>query len=138
MPSGSSPVGNGAPVTVPAPHGGVASTAASRAADRVERLSYLLDESIRVPGTGMRIGLDGLIGLIPGVGDAASALVSLYLVAEAHRAGATSGLIVRMLGNVAVDGIVGSIPLLGDLFDFGFKANRRNMKLLRQHLDRQR
>lgn len=104
----------------------------------LERIAALMDERFRIPGTGFRVGLDGLLGLIPGVGDAATALVSLYLLHQAHRLGARGPLLARMVGNVAVDALLGSVPVVGDLFDFGFKANRRNVELLRRHLQRVR
>lgn len=103
------------------------------AIERLERLAFWLDERFRVPGTNWRIGLDGLLGLVPGVGDTATALLSLYLVLEAKRLGVPNGLILRMLANVGLDAAVGSLPLFGDLFDFAFKANRRNLRLLRRH-----
>ncbi|WP_241505817.1 DUF4112 domain-containing protein [Parahaliea mediterranea] len=99
------------------------------------RLAWLLDDAIRVPFTSYRIGLDGLIGLIPGVGDAAGAMMSLYIVARAARLGAGPGLLLRMLGNVALESLCGLVPVLGDLFDFAFKANRRNVALLEGHLN---
>jgi hypothetical protein len=112
--------------------------AASADADlaRLDRLARLLDSSLRVPGTGIRLGLDSLIGLVPGVGDAAALLVSAYIVAEARRHGASKGLILRMLGNVAIDSTVGAIPVLGDAFDIFWRANQRNLRLLRAHLER--
>ena len=106
--------------------------------ERVERLAYWLDERFQIPGTNMRVGLDGLIGLVPGIGDTATMLMSLYLVYEAKRVGAPGGLIFRMLMNVGVDSLVGAVPLVGDLFDFGFKANRKNLRLLRRYLEKQR
>lgn len=104
--------------------------------DRLDRYARLLDSLVPIPGTGLHIGVDSVLGLLPGVGDGISTLMSLYIVGKARALGAPSGLIVRMLGNVLVDGVVGSIPLLGDLFDFAFKANRRNVALLRQRLER--
>jgi hypothetical protein len=101
---------------------------------RLEWLAHLLDSRWRIPGTGVRFGLDGVASLFPLVGDSATALVSLYLLAEARRQGARRGLLVRMAGNVALDWAVGSIPILGTLFDIGFKANKRNLALLRRHL----
>jgi len=101
---------------------------------RLEQLARAMDSLFALPGTSFRIGLDGIIGLIPGVGDAASAGIALYLVYAAHRIGAPKTLIARMLWNVGIDTVAGSVPLVGDVFDFAFKANRRNMDLLRQHL----
>ena len=102
---------------------------------RLETVAYWLDERFRIPGTNIRVGLDGIAGLIPGVGDAATTLISLYIVAEAYRIGLPGRAIARMLGNVGLDFAVGSIPLLGDVFDIAFKANRRNLRLLLRHLD---
>ena len=105
---------------------------------RLERLTFLLDEAIRVPGTKWRIGLDGIAGFIPGVGDSITGLIALYPVLEAWRLGAPAGLLARMLLNVGIDTAVGSVPVLGDLFDLTFKSNRRNIELLRRHLHRER
>ena len=112
---------------------GVANTEDSRI-ERLQRLARLLDSQFEVPGTGIRVGLDGLLGLIPGIGDTAAALLSLYIVVEGHRMGLPKHVLARMLGNVATDYVVGSIPLLGDIFDIAFKANRRNLDLMMRHL----
>ncbi len=98
-------------------------------ARRLQQLSRLMDSSIRLPG-GFRIGWDAIIGLIPGVGDVAGAGVSAYIVFGAARLGVPKRIIVRMLANVAVESVVGAIPLVGDIFDMTFKANMRNMRLL--------
>ncbi|HEU0055086.1 MAG TPA: DUF4112 domain-containing protein [Longimicrobium sp.] len=103
---------------------------------RVERLAYLLDDSIPVPGTGRRFGVDAVIGLVPGFGDAAGALLSAYIVLEAARLGTPFAVLLRMVLNVAVESVVGAVPLLGDLFDAGWKANARNVRLLRRAVDR--
>lgn len=110
----------------------------ARALRALEHLASLLDDRFAIPGTPYRIGLDGLIGLIPGVGDAATGLIGLYIVYQARRHGAPGWLIARMLGNLALDTAVGSIPLLGDVFDVGFKSHRRNVRLLLDHLRRAR
>jgi len=115
-----------------------AEAAAGRALRRLDRLAHLMDGAFRVPGTRWRFGLDGLLGFLPGAGDSATALVSLYVLVEAWRLGAPPGLVLRMLGNVGLDWAVGSVPLVGDVFDLAFKANRRNLALLRGHLDRPR
>jgi hypothetical protein len=100
----------------------------------VERLVFLLDQAIGIPGTRWRIGLDGIAGLLfPGAGDAAGALVSAALVLLAARQGVPRVVVGRMVFNVALDALVGAIPLLGDLFDFGWKANTRNLRLLERH-----
>lgn len=102
-------------------------------AKRLRRLAWLLDNSIPLPG-GYRIGLDGLIGLVPGIGDAAGALVSSYMVVEAGRLGASKALLLRMAFNVLLETLVGAIPFAGDLFDFVYKANLRNLRLLEGHV----
>ena len=90
----------------------------------------MFDEAVRVPGTPLRVGLDALLGLVPGVGDAVSGLVALYGMWVGARLGAPAAVLLRMLFNVAVDAGVGAIPIAGDLFDLGWKANRRNLELL--------
>jgi uncharacterized protein DUF4112 len=101
---------------------------------RLESIADLLDSRFRIPGTDIRFGLDALLGLIPGIGDGVSLLPALYLMMEAKKLGASKFLLTRMAMNVGIDWLVGSIPLLGDIFDVGFKANRRNIKLLRDTL----
>ncbi|HLU07746.1 MAG TPA: DUF4112 domain-containing protein [Woeseiaceae bacterium] len=101
---------------------------------RLKTIAYLMDESIRLPG-GYRIGWDGIIGLVPGIGDVAGLAVSAYIIAESARLGASKSVLLRMSANAAIDAILGAIPVLGDLFDFTFKANRRNLHLLQSQLD---
>jgi hypothetical protein len=108
---------------------------AERVLRRLEALGSLLDSRFRLPG-GFRFGLDPLIGLVPGVGDGISAILSLYIVLEAYRLGASRGALARMLLNVGLDLGVGIIPIIGDVADFAFKSNRRNLDLLRRHLGR--
>lgn len=105
---------------------------------RIQRLADLLDNRFRLPLVGGRIGLDGLLGLVPGVGDVASALISGYLVLEAYRGGARKRVLTRMAWNVVLDGTLGAVPIAGDLFDFAFKANRRNARLAEAELRRGR
>jgi hypothetical protein len=108
------------------------------AADRLSgarALAHILDDGVRLPGLGVRFGLDAVIGLVPGLGDFAGAILSSYVVVLAARLGAPTSVILRMIGNVAVDTIGGSIPLLGDLFDVGWKANLRNVALLDRWID---
>lgn len=112
------------------------STDATARLARLRWVARLMDSSFGLPGTRFRLGLDSLFGLAPVAGDAASALVSLYVVWEARRLGAPTALIARMLGNVAADTLGGSVPLLGDLFDAAFKSNLRNLALLEDWLQR--
>jgi hypothetical protein len=106
------------------------------AVHRIERLAHWLDDRYRVPGTGFRVGLDGIIGLIPGVGDVATSLLSAYIIYEARRLGVPRSVLVAMLGNLGIDFVVGAVPLVGDVFDIGWKANRRNVRMLLRHLER--
>jgi hypothetical protein len=103
---------------------------------RLDALASLLDTAILIPGTNVRFGLDALIGLMPGIGDMVTTLLSLYIVKEARALGAPRPVILRMLGNVALDGVLGAVPLAGDVFDVMWRANRRNMSLLRGWLER--
>lgn len=105
---------------------------------RLEALAKLLDVAFIVPGTRVRYGIDGLIGLIPVVGDIITTAIALWIVREARALGAPWHLTARMLGNVAVDGVVGIVPVVGDAFDVAFKANMRNIRMLRRWIDRQR
>jgi hypothetical protein len=101
---------------------------------RLDRYAWILDSLLRLPG-GIRIGLDGIIGLVPGLGDAVSALLSAYIVIEAYRLGASRSVLARMSANIFMETVIGSIPLLGDAFDIAFKANVRNASLLRRYLE---
>ena len=96
-------------------------------------LARVLDSAIGIPGTRLRVGLDSILGLIPGGGDVAAAALSGYIVLTAARRGVPKAVIARMLVNVLVDTAVGSIPVLGDLFDVAFKANQKNVALLERH-----
>jgi len=109
---------------------------ASDAVAEARRIAWLLDEAVRLPG-GMRFGLDGVLGLIPGIGDLLGLLASGRIVNIARRQGVPPGVLVRMAGNIGIDALIGAIPIAGDLFDFGFKANARNVELLEQSLRRQ-
>lgn len=102
--------------------------------ERMRRLARVWDAGIRVPGTRWAIGLDPLIGLLPGLGDAAGAAVASYVLVQSARCGASRAVLVRMVGNIAIDALVGSLPLVGDLFDAGWKANLRNVTLLERYL----
>lgn len=104
---------------------------------RIDALSKLLDVAFVVPGTKIRYGIDGLIGLVPIFGDILTTAISLWIVREARALGAPKYLVARMLGNVAVDGVVGLVPFAGDAFDVMFRANMRNMRMLKRWMDKQ-
>lgn len=108
---------------------------AVRDATRVRALARLMDSAVRVPGTNVRLGLDAVLGLVPGAGDLATAAASVYIVTSAARLGVPRSVLVRMLVNVGADVAIGSIPLLGDLFDVAWRANTRNAALLDAHLE---
>ena len=101
---------------------------------RLQTLSRLLDSSIPLPG-GYRIGLDGLLGLIPGFGDIAGGIASSYIIIEAARLGASTSTLLHMVFNVLLESIIGLIPFLGDLFDFVWKANEKNTALMEKQLN---
>lgn len=101
---------------------------------RLNRFAEVLDEAFEIPGTNYRIGLDGLIGMIPGLGDTATALIASYLLFEGYRLNVPRSVLMRMAANIGIDWAVGSIPIAGDIFDVAFKANRRNVRLLLDHL----
>jgi hypothetical protein len=101
-------------------------------ATELRRLAWLLDDAIRLPG-GFRIGLDGIVGLVPGIGDVLGLGASAYIVIRAKGLGVPRIVLTRMIGNVVLESVIGVIPVLGDLFDFAFKANRRNLALMEQY-----
>jgi len=103
-------------------------------AKNLEWLAKLMDSQFRFPGTNVRFGLDALLGLIPGVGDFASFIISGMMLSVLAKNGASGYVLARMTLNILLDALIGSIPVLGDLFDVGFKANQRNLKLMREHL----
>jgi hypothetical protein len=100
----------------------------------LRRFVRLLDDGFRIPIIGYRVGLEPLLGLIPFVGDVTGFALSGYLIFRASRLGAPRSLISKMLMNALIDTVIGSIPVLGDIFDFVWKANRRNLELFEQHL----
>lgn len=104
---------------------------------RLDALAKLLDVAFILPGTNIRYGIDGLIGLIPVVGDIITTAISLWLVREARALGAPWHITTRMLANVALDGVVGIVPLVGDAFDVMFRANVRNVRMLKRWMDKQ-
>ncbi len=106
------------------PHGGIASD------ENLDLLSHLLDDFVRIPGTSIRFGLDGVVGLIPGVGDLLGGLASTVIILAAWARGVPKVVLLRMVANVGVEVVVGAIPVLGDAFDIAWRANRRNYALL--------
>ena len=103
---------------------------------RLEALARLMDGAFVLPGTTVRFGLDGIVGLVPVAGDMIAGLVSVYLIWEARQLGAPSWLIARMMANAFLDTAVGAIPVVGDAFDVLFRANMKNMALLRRHMEK--
>jgi hypothetical protein len=106
------------------------------AIDRIDRLATLLDVAFLIPGTKVRFGVEALLRLAPGIGDAAASALSLYLIYEAYKLDVPATLLARMLGNVVLEAVVGAVPVAGDAFDVLFRANRRNVTLLRRHFAR--
>lgn len=97
-------------------------------------LTRALDGAVTIPGTGIRVGLDPIIGLLPVVGDWIGGLLSAYIIVRAAGLGASLATLLRMLGNLGLDLLVGSVPVLGDIFDVGFRANERNLALIEGHM----
>jgi hypothetical protein len=111
---------------------------AKRAAiERLDKLARLFDTAFLLPGTNVRFGIEAVMRLVPGIGDAAASALSCWLLYEAYRLDVPKPIFARMVTNVAIEGIAGAVPLIGDLFDVGFRANRRNVKLLRDHFERE-
>jgi hypothetical protein len=103
------------------------------ALDRLDRLATVFDTAFLLPGTNVRFGVESLLRLVPGIGDAAASALSCYLLYEAHRLGVPRTLFARMVANVILEGAIGAVPFAGDAFDVMFRANRRNVALLREH-----
>ena len=103
---------------------------------RLEVLAKMLDSAIRIPGTGIVLGVDAVLGIVPVVGDAISAAIGSYIIWEARRLGAPRWLVARMAMNTTLDTLVGSIPVVGDVFDVAFKSNLKNVALLKRHAEK--
>ena len=101
---------------------------------RARAVARALDSAIGIPGTKFRVGLDPLLGLVPGLGDVAGAALSGYIVLTGIKLGVSRTVVLRMLANVGMDTVAGSVPLLGDIFDAGWKANNRNVALIERHV----
>ena len=106
------------------------------ALDRLDMLATAFDTAFILPGTNVRFGIESLLRLVPGVGDAIASVLSCYLLYEASRLGVPRLLLARMAANVALEGLIGTVPVAGDAFDVFFRANRRNVALLRKHFAR--
>lgn len=102
--------------------------------ERVRFFARVMDSYVHLPG-GYTVGIEGIVGLVPGIGDAVGSLLSLYIPYEAYRLNAPDHVILKMLGNVAIDALFGAVPVLGDLFDIAWKANLRNVALLEEWLE---
>jgi uncharacterized protein DUF4112 len=101
---------------------------------RIEALARIMDSVVAIPGTNVRLGADAVIGLVPFVGDILSSLISTYIIWEARQLGVSRFTIARMIGNTAIDTVVGLVPFAGDAFDVVFRANMKNLALLKAHL----
>ncbi|KAB0680810.1 DUF4112 domain-containing protein [Aureimonas leprariae] len=104
-----------------------------RRVQRIARIARLMDTAVHVPFVGVRFGLDSVIGLVPGIGDAAGGLVGLYIINEARKLGMPKQKLLKMVANVALDAAVGSVPVAGDVFDVYFKSHRRNAQMVLDH-----
>ena len=103
---------------------------------RVETLEILLERAFVIPGINRPVGLDAIVGLVPVVGDIIAATMGAYLIWEARNLGMPKWKIWRMVGNLGVDTALGAVPLVGDAFDFFFRSNTRNLKIIKKHLDK--
>ena len=112
------------------------STRDARSHARLEAIANLLDSRWRIPGTGIRFGADALLSLLPGLGPVVSTAISAYLIWASRRLGVSTGTVLRMIGNVGLDALISAVPVAGSVGDVFFRANRRNMVLLRKHLAR--
>ncbi|QDI75573.1 MULTISPECIES: DUF4112 domain-containing protein [Leisingera] len=101
----------------------------------LERLAQRMDRAFRIPGIGLRVGWDSIAGLVPGIGDALSLAPAGYILYSGYQLGASAGTLARMAANTGIDALIGSVPLVGDLFDIAWKSNTRNTELLRRHLE---
>lgn len=103
---------------------------------RIETMEMLLERSLVIPGINRAVGLDSILGLVPVIGDVVTAAMGAYIVWEARNLGMPKWQLWRMAGNIGFDALVGAVPLAGDLFDFLFKSNSRNLRIIRKHLDK--
>lgn len=118
------------------PEANMEDAASRQVRERLNFIAWLLDSSIPIPGTSLTVGLDAIIGLVPFVGDLIGVLLSSYILAEANRMGVGRRILARMAFNVAVEGVIGIVPLFGDAFDAAWKANQKNVRLLNAWAER--
>ncbi len=104
---------------------------------RLRKLAQRMDSAFHLPIVGIRVGWDSVLGLVPGIGDALTLLPGAFILRESHRMGASRPVLARMAANMGIDFAIGAIPIVGDLFDIGWKANIRNVDLLHTHLERE-
>jgi len=116
------------------PPSGIHAGHAIRRVQRVRRFARWMDARYRIPVIGVRFGLDNVIGLVPGVGDAVTAITATWLLRQAIQLGVSNAVLAKMIGNIAIDLSVGAVPVVGDVFDLYWKCNLRNAKLLEEHL----
>lgn len=115
----------------------IARTAApSSAVLRMQTIANILDSAFVIPGTKQRVGIDAIIGLIPGAGDVVTTILSSYIIWEARNLGVSRTALARMLTNLGIHAVVGSLPLIGDIFDAFFRVNQRNMRIVRSELEK--
>lgn len=107
------------------------------AVDRLDFIARMLDTAFVIPGTRIRFGIEAIIRLVPGLGDAVASLLSCVILLEAHRLGVPLTLLARMIANVLLEGTAGAMPVVGDMFDVVFRANRRNIRILRDYMERE-
>jgi len=108
-----------------------------QAVERLDFIARLLDTAFIVPGTNIRFGIEAVIRLMPGIGDAVASALSCVILIEAHRLGVPRAILVRMIANVLLEGTAGAVPVVGDMFDIVFRANRRNIRILRDYMQRE-
>lgn len=108
----------------------------SQSVARLDALSKVMDSAVSIPGTNVTMGVDALLGLLPVVGDAISSAIGAYIIWEAKRLGASRVLIARMATNTTIDAVLGSIPVVGDVFDVAYRSNRKNIALLKRHIEK--
>jgi Domain of unknown function (DUF4112) len=126
-------------ITPPHARAGRARTDTSKraAVARLDALARLFDTAFILPGTNIRFGVEAVMRLVPGIGDAAATALSCWLLYEAHQLEVPKHVFARMAANVAIEGVVGAVPFIGDMFDVSFRANRRNVKILQEHFERE-